>query len=171
MAYFTIILARVGRQQTKDTRILQRAYLATYPFGIQMGTDALGSVEIKNNGNMPARHVRYFTALEFSTHRHFAPAQAAISDDKFYGDNTLVPGVSMKQSARASVTIDEITRIKFEKMYAYFWGIIRYQDGFGVARTTYFCHRYNARAYVWGDSGHELIAAEARLHESGNDAD
>jgi hypothetical protein len=35
VARFTVILARVGRQQIADTRILQRAYLSVEPKGIE----------------------------------------------------------------------------------------------------------------------------------------
>jgi hypothetical protein len=56
VAWFTVILARVGRQQIGDARILQRAYLSVEPKSIEWSTDGflVGQVAFKNVGKLPA---------------------------------------------------------------------------------------------------------------------
>jgi hypothetical protein len=56
VAWFTVILARVGRQQIGDARILQRAYLSVEPKGIEWSNNAflVGQVAFKNVGKLPA---------------------------------------------------------------------------------------------------------------------
>jgi hypothetical protein len=57
VAWFTIVLATVGKQQVADTRILQRAYLSVEPQGIEwLGLQQvfIGQLMFKNVGKLPA---------------------------------------------------------------------------------------------------------------------
>lgn len=71
IAWLTITLARVGRQQIGDTRILQRAYISVEPGGIRPFEGENESriacdVIIHNAGNLPAHDLRWGLQIKYS---------------------------------------------------------------------------------------------------------
>src|SRR5262249_20246598 len=67
---FAGVLAVVARRPSKDTRILQRAYLTVRPAGIHIlgyRDEAVAHVEICNAGNLPATMVKWFIKHDFSS--------------------------------------------------------------------------------------------------------
>jgi hypothetical protein len=59
-ALLAIFIARPWYTTKRDTRILQRAYIAVEPLGIhlmQNGSELIGHVAMKNAGRLPARKV------------------------------------------------------------------------------------------------------------------
>jgi hypothetical protein len=60
VAWFTVVLAGVGKQQIADTKILQRAYLSVEPQGIEWSGEGVfvGQVIFKNVGKLPATEGR-----------------------------------------------------------------------------------------------------------------
>jgi hypothetical protein len=174
LAKFTITIAKVGNRQVADTRILQRAYIAVEPEGIEPlfdRTRVLGHVGIKNAGNLPARHLTWFISLKMSNdydERDF-PIQ------KPQGNIVLPPGAISLRGSQSNVSIDNLNRgvdaapadrAKEKPFYLYVWGAVRYHDGFTPNRETKFCHRYNWQIR----SGFEIPARYGRYHEHGNDA-
>lgn len=166
-----IVTGRGVRRQAEDTRILQRAYLAArlggiHPFvgGPEGQHNIVGHVDFENAGNLPARGVTWFIDLRLSTsseEKHFP-----IDDSAFFGNNVIPPRSVMRQGTRS-----EQWSQPEPPQYAYVWGEIRYDDGFGVGRFTKFCHRYNRVNFRKGDRGHGVPAEDGRYHEFGNDAD
>jgi hypothetical protein len=56
VAWFTVVLARVGKRQIAHTRVLQLAYLSVEPGGIEWSNNGtlVGQVAFKNVGKLPA---------------------------------------------------------------------------------------------------------------------
>jgi hypothetical protein len=65
IAAFTVVLARVARKQTRDARILQRAYLNVKFGGIQNNSSGqlVGHVTFQNVGHLPARKLHWLVKL------------------------------------------------------------------------------------------------------------
>jgi hypothetical protein len=65
IAAFTMVLARVARKQTRDARILQRAYLNVKFGGIQSNSagELVGHVTFQNVGHLLARKLYWLVKL------------------------------------------------------------------------------------------------------------
>jgi hypothetical protein len=171
---FTIVLAQVGRAQVKDTRILQRAYVSVEPGGIEPlnsrsvshGTedDLLGQLAMRNAGNLPARNVRWSTRIECDSNRKRSEFPI---DSKVSGNNVIPPGSVMGRGTPLIKSGNLVLPKGSNAGYCYVWGRVFYDDGFGVERTTDFCHRYNCGALTTENT---IPAKYARFHEHGNDA-
>lgn len=197
IAVYTAVLAGIGRNQSKETRILQRAYVSVEPDGIhahhqgwgdgrigQKGPlRSLAHVTIKNSGRLPARKIAWTIEHKFSDERYLD--DFPFSTLKPIGEGTLPPSSKMRQGGHIinGGDGDEELRIKPER-FLYVWGIVTYEDGFTTSRSTKFCHRYNCgnvetvHGKKQADAGGKgpiigLIVLEqfARIHRYGNDAD
>ena len=156
------------RQQSNETRIIQRGYLSAAPHGIDpyYGTveGVVAYVCFQNAGHLPARDFSYY--LDFASEPDWKREDFPIpppGTKGWFGKYVLAPG-------------DNITLgtdpFKLPKTgYIYLGGEARYDDGFGQRRITRFCHRYNCAATANVRDNRQGIAAQfGRRHEYGNDA-
>jgi hypothetical protein len=82
----------------------------------------------------------------------------------------------MNQGSQSTVLVTQLLESK--DLYAFVWGAVRYDDGYGEDRYTRFCHRYAIASHNRGlylnrpaDKAECLIDADkARYHETGNEA-
>lgn len=159
--------------QTRDTRILQRAYLSVSPLGLEpyrAGLFISCNVSFENVGHLPARKVRWFIDRAFSDERYFN--ELDIKEERFAGKNVVTPGTRIIKSAQAlDVETFQAAKLRTgDNQWFYIWGEVRYEDGFGKSRFTKFCHRYNFAGV--GISGGDTVSERyARYHIYGNDAD
>lgn len=173
IAYFTITLSKIGNQQIKDTRTLQRAFISVEPGGTRRFEGAEDKriacdVIIHNTGNLAAQKISWELGTTFSDDPY----------KKDFGHETLklVGDIVIGARVKARKGSDPVTTTEFNKWrdnaepdraWLYVWGRIRYYDGFRDGRFIDFCHRYNLR----GTSGYDLPAENGRYHEHGNRTD
>ena len=103
IAIYTVVLARVGRRQTKDTRILQRAYLSVLPGGIHILNDRMTGVahiDIHNGGNLPATRTKWFIDHSLETHGDWDVGKIDVRLART-GGNTVSPKTTMRQGGPA----------------------------------------------------------------------
>jgi hypothetical protein len=128
------------RNQSRDTRILQRAYLWCELGYIRSLKDAPGFVPrivIRNAGHLPAKHVAWvFGEPHITTDYDWRPTTDPPAPE---GDITLAPGADMTHGSAAL----DIPANLAPGTYLYVWGYVRYNDGFEDGRISQFCHRYN----------------------------
>jgi hypothetical protein len=65
----------------------------------------------------------------------------------------------------------QAARLRAGENWLYVWGRVEYDDGFGSARFTQFCHRYNMSGAELGLVSEGIPIWNARYHVHGNDAD
>lgn len=178
IAWLTITLAKVGRQQIADTRILQRAYISAEPGGITPFEDTLVSkipekriacnIVIYNAGNLPATHVAWFISKKFSGDPELPESLLQIENPK--GNIVIAPNTRTKKGSKPA-NREEFDAIRNDaeedKAWLYVFGKITYHDGFRDGRWITFCHRYNLR----GARGYDIPEANGRYHEQGNRTD
>jgi len=158
--------------QERDTKILQRAYLAVEPTGInpfisETQDQVVGHVNIINVGRLPARvWISDKEPRIFVTSRILTEAELPTESGRQIG--VLVPGGKMPIGTY-TISDDSLgTRDQF----VYVWRLVEYFDGFSPEkRFTKFCHRYPCRPYSSMDGRKGIDAKHARYHEHGNDAD
>jgi len=157
-----IVTAKGIRNQARDIQILERAYLSVEPGGteqtvVDRGDRVAAKIVIRNVGHLPARNVRFCGD---------AGRREGIDDfplkELFPGKIVLAPGATSTQAV-ATIFAPQVGNS------TYVWGIVTYDDGFGRARFTRFCHRYRTKAFL--NSIFELPGEAAEIHECGNDAD
>jgi hypothetical protein len=170
VAWWTVTLGRVGRQQVDDTRILQRAYLSANIAGVspfrtteeRESHIVVAHVDITNAGHLPARCVS--CCIKIMQSENGALANFPINEQDFFGSYVLTPGAVTRQGS------DKITLT--ERGWVYVWGRIKYLDGFGQQRTTDFCHRYPRIMLRRFDRfGYGIDAEFGRFHDVGNSTD
>jgi hypothetical protein len=165
-----IVSVCAGRRQSRETKILQRAYLSANIGGIspfltdeeREGHLVVAHVDITNVGHLPARRVSCCVKIALSTNGDLT--DFPIADQDLSGSYVLTPGAVTRQGS------DSITATG--KGYVYVWGRMKYLDGFGTQRTTNFCHRYPLAMFRRLDGDHFGIPAEfGRFHAVGNSTD
>jgi hypothetical protein len=126
----------------------------------------VGHVIIKNVGTLPGRNVRWSIKVDCADDAQWVPPAPA----EFVGRNVVPPGTEMRHGSDR-ISSSNITALKRsdESGYCYVWGRVTYDDGFGKARFTDFCHRYSCAAF--NENSMSIAAAEARFHLHGNAAD
>lgn len=175
-------------RQSDETKILQRAYLSVEPEGISASNSAdkcHPNITIRNAGNLPARNVKW--VIDYTVTLDDRLANFLVDEARAEGENTLTPGGGMKQGGKIIYIGNDPGDLRKQiGLYLYVWGAVYYDDGFGIDRTTRFCHRYNSvnledvtnnfhrpdgsillRSVV----GKKIDAQFARIHRYGNDAD
>jgi hypothetical protein len=156
--------------QERDTKIIQRAYLAVEPDGIRpMRSDIgklLGYVTIKNVGHLPARNVSAFVSIKYANGDHYNDFSLGVAD----GSYVVAPGIFLRQGS-SSFDKSVINKLSKDKLFFYVWGAVYYNDGFVYGRHTRFCQRY--RWEIFGEPEGRLTAPaeDARYHEYGNGTD
>lgn len=176
------IISAVGiKIQVRDTRILQRAYIAVEPRGINSmlsGAEVIGHVAIRNAGNLPAEKLAWFINMKYSPKGD----EFVFSLEDAKGRILIAPDAEAVRGSEKRLVIQDLLAAagsgeQAREIFIYVWGIVCYQDGFGNNRKTEFCHRYN-----WVNRGrgvsqqrvgwlYEVTPEYARHHEHGNDAD
>jgi hypothetical protein len=175
IAIFTIVLARISRKQTKDSRIINRAYLNVIPLGIRPFESKDGrlscDVGFKNTGHLPARKVEWIIKPKFSDRPedNIFPINKT---DKYSGENIVHPGDMMRKGGAAIRDSDFEKFVRenqiADKSWLYVYGIVRYKDGFRIRRRfRRFCFRYN----LVGIKGQIISHRSGRQHEYGNRTD
>ena len=173
IAIYTIVLARVARRQTKDTRILQRAYLSVLPGGIHILNNQLigvAHIEIHNGGNLPATRTKWFINHSLEGYGDWEIGEIDVRLTRT-GDNTVSPKTTMRLGG-PPITIGPDDLRHQDGLFLYVWGAASYRDGFGKRRFTRFCHRYNCVNFTQHPQlgGIAIDAVHARYHRLGNDA-
>jgi hypothetical protein len=132
--------------QTRDTRILQRAYLSVEPGGVAPYASPTATFD-------PDWRVVALFAQSGETENAVGPV----------GNNVIPPGSTMNQGGP--------TRLLGEKGWVYVWGVVTYNDGFVDGRITRFCHRYNLKRLQPSTDGERRIRPKyGRHYERGQDA-
>lgn len=175
----TIGLGVVGyigiRNQSKDTRIIQRAYLNVEPRGIELYTsdDSTLSCDVVflNAGNLPASKVNWYMCRRFSRNPKANKFPVPDIKDLPPGENLIPPRAQIRKGApnikwRAFQKFRSGSREK-DDCWLYVWGRVRYNDGFQDGRWVDFCHRYNLR----GTTKSSIDREDGRQHEYGNQTD
>jgi hypothetical protein len=165
LAAFTIVLAQLARRQIRDSRILQRAYLNVEPRGIEphvvdRGDHVHALIAIRNTGHLPARSVSWTTEIGWPED-HKNPPLGKIEPST---------GV-LAAGAEIIIPTGPLLSNKVSN-YIYVWGMVTYEDGFGVSRFTKFCHRYPSKEFIRIDEDitFDIPASGARYWPHGNDA-
>jgi hypothetical protein len=173
LVILTGVLAGVGWIQTKQTRILQRAYVGVEPDGIRTSShgDLIGHVVFRNVGHLPAKSLSW-ALLPIQPSNDPAWRLPVIPPGLFEGNNVVPIGTRMKKGS-AGLRQIEIDRLcSLGTVYLYVYGRVEYLDGFDQQRFMNFCHRYNWDVrYIPSGGGTAIDADNARYHEHGNDGD
>jgi hypothetical protein len=128
--------------QTRDTRILQRAYVGTEPRGLHEMTDqsVIAHVAVLNSGNLPARNIRNQIKIGW-----FDDGNKSDFEDVEITEPSsvlLLPKTEFERGT-AALSKQDTDRYRLKEGFVYVWGRIEYEDGFGRPRWLIFCHRYN----------------------------
>lgn len=174
-AFFGLITAWLTNKSVhiseKALTTVERAYLSVAPRGIEQYKSGNGmlscDVAFFNAGNLPAQNVRWIILREFDTN---GLRETFELTKKFSGNNIIPPRAEMRKGgiAISHIEFDEFQKGgSFNECWLYVWGRVTYKDGFGKARFTDFCHRYN----VLGARNWTIEETTARYHEFGNRTD
>ncbi|MER8446488.1 hypothetical protein NKH52_25145 [Mesorhizobium sp. M1066] len=168
---------------TETAKLELRAYLTAVPDGINQlirQNDVMGHVLVKNVGRLPAQNVTLLIKMERSLGPEF---------DSFFrretfdlpkvatnSDRVIHPGSEMRQGSEERIAISDLC---LPEHNVYVYGIVSYHDGYGVRRSTRFCHRYATASRDHGitwdvtpNQSRTFIGADkARYHNYGNSAD
>ena len=137
------VVSYIGiRKQTKDTRILQRAYMGTEPRNLRiMNQSVIAHVAFVNQGNLPARSIRNTVKIGWSSDGNKEDFERVEGFDP--GSITLLPKTQTERGTGA-LSPSDLAQYQTGKGFIYVWGRIEYDDGFGgKPRWLIYCHRYN----------------------------
>jgi hypothetical protein len=168
IAIFTIVLAYVAYRQSRDARILQRAYLDAKFGGVQTNNagDLVGHVTFKNVGHLPAKSVFWLVNLNGGS-ADWKPEKIRSKD--MIGASVLPIGAEWPRGSPSLPHPQENQK----GLYIYVWGRVTYRDGFKRwrKRRLDFCHRYPWEKRETPTGGGVKISTEwARYHDVGNNA-
>jgi hypothetical protein len=157
-----IVTWRGIRRQSKDTRILQRAYVNVDPGGLTAHRDRDDRLHVtvifRNVGHLPARNVRWYGIFGNPEGKDFLVKEPPT------GEKIVLPPGTASTQRVGTVFTNKLQNTLFV------WGIVKYDDGFGKQRFTRFCHWYDTKNII-NQLGATLPANNALLNEYGNDAD
>jgi hypothetical protein len=177
LMFATVGLVAFAKDQSHQTKILQRAYVTADPGGIDVYRSADGrlscDIVFQNSGNLPARNVRWCIDRQFSIDNKLL--EFPIDQSKIDGNNLIPPKGKMRKGGPA-INSAELDAFRHEVSattaaagnhgWLYVWGQVRYKDGFDVDRFTNFCFRYSLAGTSW-----TISARHGRQHEHGNGTD
>jgi hypothetical protein len=185
LAFFTFCLAvaTIGLgaisvagiwRQSKETRVLQRAYLNILPRGIEplVSTETYLSVDVLfvNSGNLPASRVSWKIRRCLNRDDSFKPPPLTVNEQT----TNIVAARGRIRKGGPFLETKEFETFRAatkpnEFCWLYVWGRVCYHDGFQADRWIEFCHRYN----LAGTEKFGLIISPAhgRQHELGNRTD
>lgn len=126
------LMAVAGQRQ-------DRAYIAVQPGGINRtgSGEAMGDVIIRNVGKIPAHSID--TQVNMRLNKSRSVRSFSVRRTRRTVDRSIQPGDEIRRSSTENL---EIKAIDNEGVYVFVWGVVYYTDGFGVERSTRFCHRY-----------------------------
>jgi hypothetical protein len=163
----------IADRQSRDTEILQRAYIAVEPGGMvphrDRGDRVICRVIFRNVGHLPARNVRWYGSVK-------PTGRMAIEGEP---DEPEVTGFPIGELPAGSIVLPPGTETTMNvatlftyrlQNTAFIWGIVTYDDGFGNTRFTKFCHWYDTKLLI-GAGSFTIPADKGFLNEEGNDAD
>lgn len=170
------------------SEVESRAYLAVEPMGVNqlIGRDcAIGLVQVRNVGKIPARQVSLSVHMEISwgpepTHKDRRTNFVALVETKAVSQRVVQPGGTMRQGSSELLDMMDIYGDGRSDHNIYVWGVAAYFDGFAKEpRWTKFCHRYSVSSRcrdvdlnIWPTESRTIISADkARYHTYGNEAD
>jgi hypothetical protein len=162
--------AEAAKRSADTLAKAERAYVAVHPLGIETiseeGTVAL--VNILNAGHLPATDTRWF--VDWDT--DLDPERNNFPIGTLQGSVVAVPGADIRIATTTRHAADlTLIHNSFQPApkdkWLFVWGLVSYESGFGARSNTYFCHRYNCKAFRDG----AIPVDKARYHEHGNKAD
>jgi hypothetical protein len=132
IAAFTIVLARVAREQSASTKALQRAFLFLEGWKFLSHTSTDGSVwwsfhfTWRNSGASPALHAKFYTAIyleetELPKDFRFPIGPAS---ELFVGPHATV------STGNFGVSASNLIAVRDNRKFLYFWGRVDYRDIF-----------------------------------------
>ena len=132
IAAFTIILARLAREQHHTTKILQRAFLALLGWKFLSHTAPDDKVwwsmdfTWKNSGVSPAIHARFYTDryledVEMPENFQF---RIGTTNEIFVGPQATIG------TGNIGVTAEDLIAVRERRKFLYFWGRVDYSDIF-----------------------------------------
>ncbi|MES0046760.1 hypothetical protein [Mesorhizobium sp. M0053] len=161
-----------------------RAYLTVEPDGINQligRMEVIGQVRLRNVGRLPARNVTLIVKMKLSALSEEDPRNRtkdfdASEDRTTYSDRVVNPGGDMLQGSEDN---PPIAALAVEHYNMYVFGIAKYDNGYGDACWTRFCHRYSTDGRLKGlemidppNATRSVIGREkARYHNYGNSAE
>ena len=176
IAWFTIVLARVGRQQITDTRILQRAYLSVEPQGIEwrgLEGDFIGQVVFRNVGKLPAiEFVSVVKKIEVHD-ADWATPYLTDADLPLWITSVIPIGAEVPQGS-GGISLEEVRQAEISgDKYLYVFSRAKFKDGFDTERYVNFCHRYPLATStpLTRGPGLGIFKKFARYHQYGNKSD
>ena len=138
------IVSAIGiRNQSKETRILQRAFMGTKPRGLHKtsGRGVLAHVACVNGGNLPARNIRNAVKIGWSSDGDKKEFEKIEVLDP--GTIILLPKTQTERGTGA-LSPSDLAQYQTNTGFVYVWGRIEYDDGFGGRpRWLIYCHRYS----------------------------
>jgi hypothetical protein len=158
----TLGLVLVAYRQFVDSRLNNRAYVSVEPKGLSpwRGTpnQFLAHMSVRNAGVMPARNLTWLFHIEMDNN----------------GDRQVFPVGAQRRGSQLVVGHSAMSRgtpptTQTGADYCFAWGVVEYDDGYGVRRTTTFCHRYNCNRADFRQTL-SIPELDARQHEFGNSA-
>lgn len=152
------------RNQSRETRILQRAYLTALLGGVDIDTNGqvLGQVIFSNAGHLPARKVSAFVKIMWSAERGLSEFDSAQNPPQ-----SMVMPVNTKLAIGSGALASGKQRLVNGQGYIYVWGRVSYEDGFGDPKWLIYCHRYNCGSPKNARGG--IDARYGRYHYHHND--
>jgi hypothetical protein len=181
IAAFTVVLACMARRQIKDTRILERAFIAVIPKGVRpfhaAGNEADNNIAcnviFKNIGHLAARSASFAVRYKFSDSASLKDGEFNLPPDSCVGNFVCPEGIEIIKRADPAPTKTEFwSHFDSERgkpsHWLYVYGRVEYRDGFEKDRWMNFCFRYSMAA---ADGFHRIRKREARYHEYGNHTD
>ena len=130
IATFTVVLAFVAWRQTRDARILQRAYLNVKFGGIQNNSSGqlVGYVTFQNVGHLPARKF-YWTVKLNRGGNDWRPRK--IKNKQLARESVIPIGAEWPQGSDGIPhPQDNGAYLEETGLYLYVWGRATYKDGF-----------------------------------------
>ena len=123
IAAFAVVLARVAWKQTRDARILQRAYLNVKFGGIQSDSagELVGHVTFQNVGHLPARKLYWLVKLNRGGSDWRPPK---IKSKELVGENVIPIGAEWPQGSKGRLDPQDwdVPHQDEIGLYLYVWG-------------------------------------------------
>jgi len=147
LALATIALGAVTaigiRNQSRETKILQRAYITARRRGIEILGDGniIGHLAFVNVGNLPARKFCAAVNICWSNNPNLSEFV-----DLQLGPKVLLPAKTSFPSGTPPLPKTDIPHFHAKEGWIYIWGRVSYTDGFDQPRWLKFCHRYNCKS-------------------------
>jgi hypothetical protein len=158
---------KTAASQSRDTRILQRAYLAVQARGIEVSSQnqVTAGIAVLNTGRLPARKVSGYANIKWAQER----------DTEDFAENSILPHayvlpVGEENWLGTGALAEGMRKMNGQNGYIFVWGRFTYEDGFGEMRFLTFCHRYSCGA-PRETGGVGIEARHARQHQYYNNAD